>query len=217
MARRIIPFICISDYISQNTYRKGTHTNRYLDYNSHHPLSHKKSVTSTLINRAHTHSSTIPSLNKEVRHVGSALRMNGYPSQLTKDLGKASGRSQDPPTADQTVRWKASTVIPYVRGVSKSIRRILSPLGIRVCYKPFQTLRQMLSHPKDPVPDLQRRDVVYKIPCAACNSSYIGQTGRKLSQRLDEHRRAVRQADFNSSALAEHAWTCDHVYSCEKM
>ena len=69
----------------------------------------------------------------------------------------------------------------------------------------------MLSHPKDPVPDLQRWDVVYKIPCAACSSSYIGQTGRKLSQRLDEHKHAVRQADFNSSALAEHAWTCDHA------
>ena len=197
--------------IRTSVYRKGTHTDRYLDYNSNHPLSHKKSVASTLINRAHTHSSTTSSLNKEVKHVGSVLRMNGYPSQLTKDPGKASGRSQDPPTSDQTTRWKASTVIPYVRGVSESIRRILSPLGIRVCYKPFQTLKQTLSHPKDPVPDLQRRDVVYKIPCAACSSSYIGQTGRKLSQRLDEHRRAVRQADFNSSALAEHAWTCDHA------
>ena len=79
--------------IQTSVYRKGTHTNRYLDYNSHHPLSHKKSVASTLINRAHTHSSTTSSLNKEVRHVGSALRMNGYPSLLTKDLGKASGHS----------------------------------------------------------------------------------------------------------------------------
>ena len=67
-----------------------------------------------------------------------------------------------------------------------------------------QPLISFLSHPKDPLPELQRRDVVYKIPCATCSSSYIGQTGRKLSQRLDEHRRAVRQADFNSSALAEH-------------
>ena len=139
--------------------------------------------------------------------------MNGYPSPLTncKDLKKASGHSQTPPTSDQTTQWKPSTVIPHVRGVAESIKRILFPLGIQVCYKPFQTLKQMLSHPKDPVPDLQRRDVVYKIPCAACNSSYIGQTGKKLSQRLDEHRRAVRQANFNSSALAEHAWTCDHA------
>ena len=69
----------------------------------------------------------------------------------------------------------------------------------------------MLSHLKDPVPDLQRQDVVYRIHCASCNSSYIGQTGRKLFQRLDEHWRDVRQVDFNSSALAEHAWTCDHA------
>jgi len=69
----------------------------------------------------------------------------------------------------------------------------------------------LLSRLKDPMPDLQRRDDVYKIPCTACNSSYIGQTGRKLSQRLDERRRAVKQADFNSSALAKHAWMCDHA------
>ena len=192
-------------------YRKGTHTDRYLDYDSHHPLSHKKSVASTLMNRAHTHSSRTSSRNKEVRHVGNALRMNGYPSRLTVDPRRASGHSQILPISDQTTRWRASTTIPYIRGVAESIRRILSPLGIRVCYKPFQTLRQVLSHPKDPVPDLLRQSVVYRILCASCNSSYIGQTGRKLFQRLDKHKRAVRQVDFNSSALAEHAWTCDHA------
>jgi len=40
--------------IQTSVYRKGTHTDYYLDYNSHHPLSHKKSVVSTLMNRAHT-------------------------------------------------------------------------------------------------------------------------------------------------------------------
>ena len=34
--------------------------------------------------------------------------------------------------------------------------------------------------------------------------------GRRLAQRVLEHKRAVRQADFNLSALAEHSWTCDH-------
>ena len=33
-------------------------------------------------------------------------------------------------------------------------------------YKPFQTLKQMLSHPKDPVPDLQRRPIPETIPPA---------------------------------------------------
>ena len=52
--------------------------------------------------------------------------------------------------------------------------------------------------------------MVYKILCAACPAAYIGQTGRRLCQCLGEHKRAVKDADFNSSALAEHAWTKGH-------
>ena len=50
------------------------------------------------------------------------------------------------------------------------------------------------SRPKDVIPDMQKSGVVYKIPCASCPASYIGQTGRRLQQRLDEHKRAIRQA-----------------------
>ena len=31
-----------------------------------------------------------------------------------------------------------------------------------------------------------------------------------MQKRLEEHKRAVRQADFNISPLAEHAWTSQH-------
>ena len=44
---------------------------------------------------------------------------------------------------------------------------------------------------------------------------YIGQTGRQLNQCLCEHKRAVKTADFNSSALAEHAWSAGHAVDLE--
>ena len=69
---------------------------------------------------------------------------------------------------------------------------------------------QLLSHPKDSTPDLQWSGVVYRIPCSNCPASYIRQTGRRLQQRIEEHKHAVRQADFNSSVLAEHAWNHSH-------
>ena len=37
-----------------------------------------------------------------------------------------------------------------------------------------------------------------------------GETKRNLCKKADEHMRAVRMADFNSLALAEHAWNAGH-------
>ena len=74
-----------------------------------------------------------------------------------------------------------------------------------------------MSSPKDRIPDLQRSGVVYKIPCAVCPAACIGQTGRGLCQRLDEHKRGVKGADFNSFALAEHAWTEGHPVHWENV
>ena len=40
-------------FLSFKIHRKATHTNKYLDYSSYHPNSHKDSVANTLLHRAH--------------------------------------------------------------------------------------------------------------------------------------------------------------------
>ena len=44
-------------------YRKPTHTDKYLSFNSHHPRSHKKSVVTTLFQRAENLTSNIEQLS----------------------------------------------------------------------------------------------------------------------------------------------------------
>ena len=100
--------------------------------------------------------------------------------------------------------------VALYKGVSEPLRRTRI---ILLCFA-FQTLRNPLSKPKDPIPDLQKLSVVYKIPCGHCSASYVGQTSHRLCQRLEEHKRAIRPADFNSSALAEHVWLKDHLVGC---
>ena len=61
---------------------------------------------------------------------------------------------------------------------------------------------------------------MYKVPCANCDKTYIGETGRKFQVRLQEHRtevesktgrtftrslRASSLAEHNKSALTDHA------------
>ena len=53
--------------------------------------------------------------------------------------------------------------------------------------------------------------VVYCIPCQTCSDIYIGQTGRLLKTRIDEHKAAVKYAKSDVSAVAEHVWVQKHL------
>ena len=69
-----------------------------------------------------------------------------------------------------------------------------------------QTLTQILCHRKDVIPATEMSGVVYCIPCKDCPATYVGETTRRLAQRLDEHKMTVRKGEKELSALEEHAW-----------
>ena len=66
--------------IGSKVYRKPT--DRYLDYNSNHPISAKLSVIHTLIHRAKQVCSTPEFLAKEMDHLHNVLQNNNYPAQF---------------------------------------------------------------------------------------------------------------------------------------
>ena len=67
-------------------YRKPTHTDRYLDFNSHHDKKHKTSTAETLLHRALNLPNTQDGRNRETARVCAALHSNGYPSKITEDI-----------------------------------------------------------------------------------------------------------------------------------
>ena len=74
--------------------------------------------------------------------------------------------------------------------------------------KPYRTLKQELVTPKDKVCD--KHGVVYKIECRDCDATYVGQTGRNLSQRVKEHHTATVKGQTVNSGIAQHAWELHH-------
>jgi len=48
--------------------------------------------------------------------------------------------------------------------------------------------------------------VIYSIPCQTCLKVYVGQTGRLLGARIQEHKSEVKHAKMEESAVAEHIW-----------
>ena len=84
------------------------------------------------------------------------------------------------------------------------------PCNIPVAHKPITFLRRLLTNVKDKDKSEDRQGAVYKIKCCDCQASYIGETGRNLSTRLTEHKRATRNGDVNNH-IAEHHLKTKHV------
>jgi len=63
--------------------------------------------------------------------------------------------------------------------------------NVPVAIKPYKTLKGVLVHPKDKQDKTDVTECVYKVPCANCDKTYIGETGRKFGVRLQEHRTEV--------------------------
>ena len=150
-----------------SVFRKSTHTDQYLHFNSHYPQSHNQSVVYTLFSRAESLSSC-PSLKsfKEL-HVSKVLQDNGYPERFIHSSCLPRPCLTSPPETEGLT----TLTLPYLKGPSEAIWRVLQPLNIRTFFRPTRTLRQILFHPD---PAHQQAGVVYKIPCSDCSKSYIG-------------------------------------------
>ena len=89
--------------ITIDVYRKSTHTDRYLDFCSHHEKKHKISTASTLLNRASNLPSTSAGKSKELIYVTSALVSNGNPKSFISNILKK--KSPPETTPSPGVSW----------------------------------------------------------------------------------------------------------------
>ena len=95
-----------------------------------------------------------------------------------------------------------TATIPYIKGTSETIARILQPYNVRVAHKPTTRLRHYdIYWPTFKTGTNLTTDAVYKIRCSDCQASFTGETGRNLNTRLTELKRATRNGDVNNHKL----------------
>lgn len=75
-------------------------------------------------------------------------------------------------------------------------------------FKPLNTIKNSLRSVKDPIEPKDSKGV-YLVPCS-CGIPYIGETGRSIKQRINEHATNLRHNLSPSSVLAEHAKKSKH-------
>ena len=82
------------------------------------------------------------------------------------------------------LQLRGRTCLPYVKGLSERLKRILEKAGVRTALKPCQTLADVFRVPKER-PTV--KSIVYKVKCNSCSFTYIGETKRTWETRWLEH------------------------------
>ncbi|PFX12174.1 hypothetical protein AWC38_SpisGene23906, partial [Stylophora pistillata] len=216
-----LPFLdCLVSHndnsLRTTVYRKPTHTDRLLDESSYNPTSHKATTIRTLTRRAQLVCDSTDSLSDENKYLHRVFTKNNYNNDFIR---RNTHRPTTTTETNDTATPTTTATIPYIKGMSENISRILLPFNIRVAHKPITTLRQLLTNVKDKDEPRNRQGTIYKINCSDCQASYIGETGRNLTTRLTEHRRATRKVSqlpmdiitMNETWLKDHPVLLDYV------
>ena len=186
--------------LSTSVFRKPTHTDLYLQWDSHHTISSKYSVAGTLYHRAKTICSDPQLQKKEEDHLCQALQKCRYPMW---DINRARIKSQNPsrnknrnnnnqPGQKTNINKNIYMVVPYQQGLSERVKNTCQKYGIQVHFKGGQTIKDLLMGPKDKDPITNKSGVIYRYKCSedGCEEEYIRESSRTFAESFKEHQKS---------------------------
>ena len=144
---------------------------------------------------------------KRERRVVIDIKANGYAESFIKSAGE-SNRTNTQPRTQETPKAYAS--IPYIKGVSERVRRILSRENIKTAFKPMQTLGNVFKKPKNRPTKEQLKGIVYKVTCRTCPFAHVWESKRNWKSRGAEHKPGTNE-NINS-AIKQHAETGHDIH-----
>ena len=151
--------------LSPSVYSKPTHTELYLQWDSHHTIPSKYSVVGTLYHRAKTNCSSPQLLQEEEQHLFQALNRCKYPTWTLYRIeikSQAPGKKNKNRSSNNNAgqnnnnNQKPYMVVPYYNGLSESIKRSCRKYGVQVHFKGGLTIKNLIMSPKDKDPILKK-------------------------------------------------------------
>jgi len=209
-----------NNLIEFDLYRKPTFSGRVLSFLSQHPISQKRGVLVSMIDRVFLLSN--PRLHqKNFNFIIETFLGNGYPlkfifdtiSNRLKNLFNKKTKNQNLNEIDDG--YKGWFVIPFIPKVTEKFKNITKNLKTTIAFFSLNKLGRIIKAQKDALPKCHNKNVVYKLECKNCDVSYVGQTKRRLNTRVNEHKKDINKKSGNYSVITEHRIECNHDFDWE--
>ena len=139
-------------------------------------------------------------LKEEEDHLQKVLTGNKYPlSALNRVKIKNKITQAQQQRKQQNANAKVTTgnnrsymVLPYVKGLSESMKNVGKKHGIQTYFRGGNTIKSLLMTPKDKDHITKKSGIIYRFKCnrVDCDDDYIGESSRTFGERYKEHLKA---------------------------
>ena len=146
-------------------------------------------------------------IDSEINHITDTFLGLGYPKYFIQRALSISKKRFYAPSTNKNSDSQKKLVVPYSRTIENCKQYIKYDKDIDIVFKYENTIRKRLV--KNKLERGSQDKGVYIIPCKDCDNLYVGETGRNLSVRLDEHRNACSKG-LDHNAVATHTLSLDH-------
>lgn len=149
-----------------------------------------------LANLQYARSESVPESDderkREIEIIEQIAVANGFQrSTLQKILKKTQDRKEKP--KEQVEKYLGS--IPYVGRHTDKVIKAFKKYDVNVGIKNNPSMVKRISNDQTEVRERTTQSGVYRLTCEQCDSVYIGETGRKFSTRMKEHKRSRVNGD----------------------
>ena len=160
----------------------------------------------TLVRRAKFICRDKTSLNEEISYARKTMQSDGYPlnviSITIKDILQIHNYEYKSKELEPFTKF-----IPCEKGVAEKLKRVASKYVFTIVFTKGKDLRgQIIPKQED---KMETSGVVYEVDCNNCLKRYTGETGRKLKERMNEHKDdgTKSRLDKQITGLSQHIKT----------
>ena len=123
--------------LTTRAYRKPTHTDQYLQWDSHHNLACKYSVINTLTHRDKAVCSSSSLLKEELKHLEEALTQCKYSRWAFQKILREQENKKNKKRKERnvTTQKRGHIVVPYTKGLCESYKSTCSKYGVQAYFK----------------------------------------------------------------------------------
>ena len=215
-----LPFLDVSVSKENNAlhttiYVKPTNSQRYLDFKSPSPMTHKYTTARALLARAIYYPSNETEKIKQIKIWSNILLLNNYPNYYIKRIKNIIENSHPPkdlqniiesPTTNTTNTKLKWIPIPYAPHIHRRLQELM-PHDVRLAPIAHDQIRHLYSNAKDTIPEKYKTNVIYALDCkptdnSKCTATYIGKTSTSLLKRIQGHKSVFNSNPLESSLFA---------------